>query len=87
MTSGGTILPALAGHLNFVIWIRDDGWLRLRGIYRINVTIRYKVRRGERFVESKKFMKELGGLVFPKHGLHGNFWFFKNLIFSLTGGI
>jgi hypothetical protein len=41
--------------------------------HRINVTIRYKVRRSERFVESKKFMKELGGLVFPKHGLHYNF--------------
>jgi len=28
---------------------------------------------GKRFVESKKLMKELGGLVFPKHGLHHNF--------------
>ena len=43
------------------------------GRYRIKVTIRYKVRRSERFVESKKFMKELGGFVFPKHGLHYNF--------------
>ena len=45
--------------MNFVIWIRDDGWLRLRGIYRINVTIRYKVRRSERFVDWKKFFLEL----------------------------
>jgi hypothetical protein len=46
--------------LNFGIWIRDDGWA-VCPPYRIKVTIRYKVRRSERFVERTK--KSLPGLL------------------------
>ena len=42
-----------ASHLSFVIWIRDDGWSCGSGGHRINVTIRSKVRRSERFVDSR----------------------------------
>jgi hypothetical protein len=38
-------------HLNFGIWISEDGWSRDSRMHRIKVTIRYKVRRSERFVE------------------------------------
>jgi hypothetical protein len=55
--------------LSFGIWIRDDGWSRGSGAHRINVTIRYKVRRSERFVEEEKFKKELKRFVYPKKDL------------------
>jgi hypothetical protein len=55
--------------LNFGIWIRDDGWSRSSGIHRINVTIRFRVRRSERFVESIRSPNGLAGEVLPNENL------------------
>jgi hypothetical protein len=52
--------------LNFGIWIRDDGWSRPTGTYRIKITIRFKVRRGERFVEETGPMKRFNGWVYSE---------------------
>jgi group II intron reverse transcriptase/maturase len=52
--------------LNFGIWIRDDGWSRPGGTYRIKITIRFKVRRSERFVEKKGPTKRFRGWVYSK---------------------
>jgi hypothetical protein len=51
---GPRVAQSWASPLNFGIWIRDDGGSRLRRTYRIKVTIRFKVRRRERFVEKPK---------------------------------
>jgi hypothetical protein len=51
--------------LNFGIWIRDDGWAACPP-YRIKITIKFKVRRRERFVELKGPTKRSRGWVYPK---------------------
>jgi hypothetical protein len=73
--------------LNFGIWIRDDGWLRMSGAHRINVTIRYKVRRSERFVESIGSPNGLAGEVSPNENLFSVSSKSQENIFLLTGGI
>ena len=40
--------------------MRDDGWSQQYGVYRINMTIRYKVCRSERFVHSIGSPRSLG---------------------------
>jgi hypothetical protein len=72
--------------LNFGIWIRDDGWSRLRRTYRIKVTIWSKVRRSERFVEKKGPPKRFRGWVYSKKtGVLSIDFSFNN--FSLDRGI
>ena len=63
---GPRVAQCWASPLNFGIWIRDDGWLPYSGAYRINITIRFKVRRREKFVEPKEPPKRFKGWVYPK---------------------
>ena len=75
-----------ASHLNFGIWIRDDGWPPHGGAYRIKVTIRFKVRRSERFVEKKGPTKRFRGWVYSKKAAVLSIDFSLNT-FSLDRGI
>ena len=65
--------------LDFEIWIRDAGWFRFNGTYRIKITLRFRVRHGReilrnqnnRILEALKGFK--GGSVLsnrPSFGLH-----------------